>query len=223
MRYTSLILALAVIATTTLTEAQPAPPPPTTTTPAASGNGATASDPPTPNFPIQTFESTPCSQCTFASIPKEASCAALVPVDMQQLQAAFTPTSVNINAIITAVNGNPAIKNCVCHWTTGTFNQTTGGAAASCLTTEPSVPGPVPTITAGGGAPCNATDAALAEGKFGMLAALIHCDAVVSHSTGRPKDAEPTPGSSSSSSAGVVGVGMVVSVGAIVLALVTSL
>ncbi|KAF9539951.1 hypothetical protein EC957_004839 [Mortierella hygrophila] len=220
MRYTSLILALAAIATT-LTEAQPAPASPATTTPAASGNGTTTSGPPTPNFPIQTFESTPCTQCTFASFPKEASCAALVPVDMQQLQAAFTPTSVDINAIITAVNGNPAIKNCVCHWTTGTFNQTTGGAAASCLTSEPSVPGPA--VTAGGGASCNATQATQAEGKFGLLGALIHCDAVVSHSTGRPTDSESATASSSSGPASAVGVGAVVSVGAIVLAMVGAL
>lgn len=219
MRYTSLILALAAIAAT-LTEAQLAP---TTTTPAPSENGTTTSDPTTPNFPIQTFESTPCSQCTFASFPKEAACAALVPVDIQQLQAAFTPTSVNINAIITAVNGNPAIKNCVCHWATGTYNQTTGGAAATCLTSEPSVPGPAPAVTAGGGAPCNATQAAQAEAKFGMLAALIHCDAVVSHSTGRPNDPVPTPSPSSSGSAGVAGIGLVMSVGAIVLAMVIAL
>lgn len=106
---------------------------------------------------------------------------------------------------------------------TGTYNQTTGGAAASCLTSDPSVPGPVPAVTAGGAAPCNATQAAQAEAKFGMLAALIHCDAVVSHSTGRPNDPSPTPAAPSSGSASVAGAGLVVSVGAIVLAMVTAL
>ncbi|KAG0297526.1 hypothetical protein BGZ96_006035 [Linnemannia gamsii] len=225
MRYSSIILALATIAISTT--AQPAAPP-ATTSPATSSvsNDTSTSAPGAPNFPIQTFESNACSQCTFASFPKESSCSSLVPVDMQQLQAAFTPTSVNVNAIITAATGNAAIKNCVCHWVTGTYNQTTGGAAASCLTSEPAVPGPVPAAlegaTVGGVSPCNATQAKDAQGKFGMFGALIHCDPVVSHSTGRPKDAEPAPASSFAERVGS-GVGLVVSVGAIVLAVVAAL
>lgn len=88
------------------------------------------------------------------------------------------------------------------------------------------MPGPVsPALegaTAGGVAPCNATQAKEASSKFEMLGAIIHCDAVVSHSTGRPKDSAPTPAASFAGRVGN-GVGLVVSVGAIVLAVVTAL
>ncbi|KAF9088449.1 hypothetical protein BGX23_007354 [Mortierella sp. AD031] len=221
MRYQALIFALAVVAISA--EAQ--------TPQSATTTGASDSQPPV--IPPQTFESNACTQCTFASIPKEPACASLVPVDMQQLQAAFTPTSVNVNGIITAVQ-NPAIKNCVCHWVTGTFNQTTGGAAATCLTTDPAVPGPVLAAEAAATkeavAPCNATQAAAAEAKFGMLGALIHCDAVVSHSTGRPPSANPSVGASSSAAAssglmagvGVNWLGVLVTFGTFALAVVSA-
>lgn len=88
------------------------------------------------------------------------------------------------------------------------------------------MPGPVqPALegaTVGGVAPCNATQAKEAEGKFGLFGVLLHCDPVLSHTAGRPKDPEPAPASSLAGRVGS-GVGLVVSVGAIVLAVVTAL
>jgi hypothetical protein len=115
------------------------------------------------------------------------------------------------------------------------------GAAATCLTEAPQVPGPVPSALGGAVgaavAPCNASQAADAQAQFSMLGGFLHCDAVVSHSTGRP-DSE-NPGSSSSTSTGASAgaasgaapvsknglrwVGGLVSVGAVVLAAVSAL
>ncbi|KAF8926273.1 hypothetical protein BGZ58_011325 [Dissophora ornata] len=118
----------------------------------------------------QTFENNACSQCTFASITKEPTCTSLVPVDMQQLQAIFANSSVNVGALSTAAQ-NPAIKSCLCHWSNGTLSPT--GAAASCTLPQGATP-----------AVCNATQVTIATAQFAPFAGMLQCNATATTTTG---------------------------------------
>ncbi|KAG0051610.1 hypothetical protein BGZ83_003530 [Gryganskiella cystojenkinii] len=131
------------------------------------------------------YESNPCSQCTLSSFPKEATCASLSAANQALLQSIFANNTVSIPNLIMAAQ-TPPVKNCLCHWSTGTLNAT--GAAASCST---------------GAAPvCNATQVEIATAQMAPLSGVIHCDAIVSNSTGATPPAGATPTGTASPNSG---------------------
>ncbi|KAI7828887.1 hypothetical protein BC939DRAFT_442163 [Gamsiella multidivaricata] len=132
----------------------------------------------------QTIENNACSQCAFAAIPNEPTCAALTPVDMQQLQAVFANNSVNGSALVAAAQNN-AIKTCLCHWSTDTFGPK--GAAASCTATQGSAP-----------VACDATQVAEATAKIAPFSVMLQCNSNNS-TTPNPTTSAGTPTSTGSS------------------------
>ncbi|KAF9018379.1 hypothetical protein CPC16_010914 [Podila verticillata] len=152
----------------------------------------------------QTFQLTPCSQCMLGTIPKEKTCQSLVPVDQQQLQAAFANGTVDPGVFLTA-GKNPAIQNCLCNWYATALSPTGNGAA--CV-----APG------ANGAAPiCNATETADAATQMKPISTVLNCanaTAPAGNSTATPP---PTTGTTASGVASV-GVPMVLSVAALAIA-----
>ncbi|KAG0206327.1 hypothetical protein BGX28_002228 [Mortierella sp. GBA30] len=111
-----------------------------------------------------------CAQCSFASVPNEPFCAKLAPMDMQKLMSVFANSAVNVTLLGEVVQ-DVNIKNCLCHWGTNTFSAT--GAAASCTVSQ-----------AGAPPACNATQTQIASERMAPFSQMIHCDAVVSNTTG---------------------------------------
>jgi len=147
----------------------------------------------------QPFESNACSACTLTSFPRESTCASLSAPDQALLGSVFANNTVSIPNLITAVNST-AVKNCICHWATGTFLPS--GAAASC------------TVAGANGTPavCNATQVQAATTQMAPLSGVIHCDAVVSSNTGATPPAPGATGSASGNAGSVVGMGNLVGV-----------
>lgn len=152
----------------------------------------------------QTFQLTPCSQCVLGTIPKEKTCQALVPVDQQQLQAAFANGTVDPSVFLTA-GKNPAIQKCLCNWYATALSPTGDGAA--CV-----APG------AGGAAPiCNATEIADAATQMKPVSAILNCANATAPAGNGTATAPPTAGTTASGVASV-GVPMVLSVAALAIA-----
>ncbi|KAF9430738.1 hypothetical protein BGZ94_004507 [Podila epigama] len=160
----------------------------------------------------QTFEKNPCSDCVLGSIPKEKACAALVPVDLQQLQAAFAGNVVNVVGLGTA-SQNPAIKKCMCNWASNAFSP--GGAASGCT---------------GAKAVCNAVQVADARSKIAPMTSVFKCDdSSSSSSTDNTTTVTPPPhpagagGATGNSAESKAGVSAVLSLAAVALAAAISL
>ncbi|KAF9355825.1 hypothetical protein BGX26_006073 [Mortierella sp. AD094] len=138
----------------------------------------------------QSIPDTPCSTCVMSSLPNVPTCASLLPVDMQQLQAVFANHAVDVSALATAVQ-NPAIKSCLCNWAIGTLTPT--GAAASCIAAQGATP-----------AACSATEAADATTRISPFPQILGCDAIASNATitaGGPTSTATSPSTASSTAA----------------------
>ncbi|KAG0053049.1 hypothetical protein BGZ83_001754 [Gryganskiella cystojenkinii] len=156
----------------------------------------------------QAHEDNPCSQCVYASFPKDTVCAALPAANQTALTGVFLPTNINITLLSTLVQ-DPAIKNCVCHWATNGFTPT--GSAYGC---------------GHGAAPvCNATQLTQASDGINGVTALFHCGAaVVPSGSGSTPSATTTAAGSKPTSAGVqMNIPYVVSIAAVGLAALVGL
>ncbi|KAG0302028.1 hypothetical protein BGZ99_003212 [Dissophora globulifera] len=85
----------------------------------------------------QTFENNACSQCVLRAITHPSSCAALLPVDFQQIYGIFANGTVDPYFLRTAVERKD-IKKCLCDWSTDPFSLK--GSAASCADAQETVP-----------------------------------------------------------------------------------
>ncbi|KAG0327266.1 hypothetical protein BGZ99_008027 [Dissophora globulifera] len=127
----------------------------------------------------QLFDNNTCTQCVFASFPKDTVCATIPAADMGELEAAFAAQNLTL---LSAALTKPTTTSCVCHWVATGFTPT--GAAASCIAGSP------PT--------CNATQVQQASAGIAQLQPLLHC-AGNSTSGTTTTPAAPTPTKSGSS------------------------
>ncbi|KAG0289478.1 hypothetical protein BGZ98_003821 [Dissophora globulifera] len=111
----------------------------------------------------QTFEDNACSQCVLRAITKPPSCAALLPVDFQQIYGIFANGTVDPYFLRTAVERKD-IQKCLCDWSTDPFSLK--GAAASCADAQETVP-----------AACTPAEVTVfVVNKMGPFNKKIHCD-----------------------------------------------
>ncbi|KAG0359583.1 hypothetical protein BG005_000532 [Podila minutissima] len=153
----------------------------------------------------QALPMSPCAQCMLGTISKEKTCQSLVPVDQQQLQAAFANGTVDPVVFVTA-GKNPAIQTCLCNWSASALSP--NGAGAACV-----APG------ASGAAPmCNATEIAEAATQMKPIAAILKCGNATAPANGAETTPPPAATGASGSGAVSVGVPMVLSVAALAIA-----
>ncbi|KAG0043996.1 hypothetical protein BGZ83_010780 [Gryganskiella cystojenkinii] len=79
---------------------------------------------------ILAYDNNPCSTCVFSSVFMDINCVALPEASQSQLKGLFGPTLMN-NTLLASLAQDPAIKSCLCHWTSTAL--TSNGSAASCL------------------------------------------------------------------------------------------
>ncbi|KAF9928836.1 hypothetical protein BGZ67_006738 [Mortierella alpina] len=130
----------------------------------------------------QSFAKDSCSDCTFASVPKEPKCASLSPEKTGTLMNAFANSAVNVTALAMAVMDSD-IHACVCNWGTNTFNTT--GAASFCTTKQGSESAPA----------CSEEQVQEATTKMAPLAKMLQCPSATNTTAGPPGGAG-APGTS---------------------------
>ncbi|KAF9979592.1 hypothetical protein BGZ65_006314 [Modicella reniformis] len=141
----------------------------------------------------QAIVDNPCSRCVKSAFPNVPACVALVPAEMQELQAIFADSQVNVGALLAAAQ-KPTIKACLCNWATNLFGPT--GAAISCTVAQGATP-----------AVCSAAQIAEATAKIEPLSLAISCpsstNSAITSSVSAPSTAAPVVSTSSPNSGSV--------------------
>ncbi|KAG0034341.1 hypothetical protein BGZ81_005223 [Podila clonocystis] len=114
----------------------------------------------------QQFANNTCTQCVFASFPKDSECAKLSADQAKTLTGIFANNSVNVGLLNQLVK-EPVYQSCLCHWSVEGW--AAGGAVSSCIS--------------GAAAVCNAADIKAAEDGIKPLAPILKCSALKPNGT----------------------------------------
>ncbi|KAF9148416.1 hypothetical protein BG015_009849 [Linnemannia schmuckeri] len=137
----------------------------------------------------QSFEQNACSACVTGSFAKDTSCTSLTPAQSAQLSAGFangTPDPLKISAAVQ----DPAIKACVCHWSTTAFDPKGTGAAGACFVGATPAP------------PCNASQIGEATAGIKLLEGILNCGAAGGNVTNPTTTGAKPPATTTGGSAG---------------------
>ncbi|KAF9337741.1 hypothetical protein BG006_003100 [Podila minutissima] len=106
----------------------------------------------------QQFANNSCTQCVFASFPKDTECAKLTPEQSKNLTNIFANNTPNVPLLNVLVKEAP-YQSCLCHWSQEGWKPT--GAVGGCIS---------------GAAPvCTAADVKEAQDRIAPLAPLLKC------------------------------------------------
>ncbi|KAG0038028.1 hypothetical protein BGZ82_001271 [Podila clonocystis] len=129
----------------------------------------------------QTFANNSCTQCVYASFPKDPECAKLSADQAKTLTGVFGNNTPNITLLSQLVK-EPVFQSCLCHWSEQGWTPT--GAVGSCIS--------------GPAAVCNATDIKAGKDGIAPLAPILKCSALKPTGT---STAGPSPTTSNKPSA----------------------
>ncbi|KAF9304170.1 hypothetical protein BGZ74_002205 [Mortierella antarctica] len=129
----------------------------------------------------QQFANNTCTQCVFASFPKDPECAKLTPEQSKNLINVFAVNNTpNITLLNILVKEAP-YQNCLCHWSQEGWKPT--GAVGGCIS---------------GAAPvCNASDVKQAQDGIAPLTPMLKCGAAKPNGT----TSAPAPAATTNKSA----------------------
>ncbi|KAG0099653.1 hypothetical protein BGZ93_006638 [Podila epicladia] len=131
----------------------------------------------------QQFANNTCTQCVFASFPKDTECAKLTPEQSKTLIGVFANNTVNVGLLNTLVKEAP-YQNCLCHWSQEGWKPT--GAVGECIS------GATPV--------CNAADIKQAQDGIAPLTPILKCGAAKPNST-NPSTSAPASSPTNTKSA----------------------
>ncbi|KAF9585806.1 hypothetical protein BGW38_000658 [Lunasporangiospora selenospora] len=109
------------------------------------------------------IEANACSNCSFAALPKEPTCAALSAEDYSLVNNVFKDSAVHLEALGAAIKKDN-VKKCLCSWILGVFS----GSGSSCLLSD----------SAGAAPACSEAQKNEAIQRSAPFSSLVNCSSV---------------------------------------------